>query len=81
MYTNYKTTGPHDVPRLDKSVSLRTIRALPEVQRQKCFQQDIQNICKLGDHKMVIYEVEDKDLQSKPSLAEKYGYEVPDKVL
>ena len=55
------TTGPHDVPRLDKSVSWRTRRALPVVQRQKCFQQDIQDICKLGDHKMVICEVEDKD--------------------
>ena len=27
---------------------------------------------------MVIYEVEDKDLQSQHSLAEKYGDEVPD---
>ena len=59
-------------------MSLRSRRALPVVQRQKCFQQDIQDICKLRDHKMVNYEVEGKDLQSKPSLAEKYVDENPD---
>ena len=60
----------HDVPRLDKSMSLRTRRALPVIQH-KSMQQDAQERRKLENLNMLNYEVE--DLQTNHSWTDKYG--------
>ena len=63
----------HNVPRLDKSMSLRTRRALPVFQ-QKSMQQDAQERCKLRNHNMLNYEVEGEveDLQTNHSWTDEY---------
>ena len=84
------TSGPHvdiiiardlyptyNAPTLDKSMSLRTRRALPVVQRQKCIKQDAQERCKLRDHDMLNYKVRDQDLGTKHSWTDKYDDRSP----
>ena len=67
----------HEVPRLDKSMSLRTRRALPVRQTQRCIKQDAQERCKQRDHCVLNYEVEDEDLQTNNSWTDKYGDGTP----
>ena len=61
-------TARHDAPRLDKSMSLRTRRALPVVQRQMCIQKAAQEMCKHSD----------QDLRTNQSWTDKHGDVNPD---